>query len=213
MTGTSVEAQRSTMINSQLRTIGVNDPDVLSAVAAVGREKFMPAGRAGLAYADALVPIAAGRTMIEPMILALLLSHLRIQPNEKVLVIGCGTGYSAALVAQLTNHSTAIESNPALASFARDAGVAVTESPLSGGDPSGAPYDVMLIDGAVAQLPTALLAQLREGGRLGAVIIGDDGVGRATTGAVFAGHFAGNAVLETATTLLPGFERPRQFVF
>lgn len=208
-----MEAQRSTMINSQLRTIGVNDPAVLAAVAAVGREKFMPAGRASLAYADALVPIAAGRTMIEPMILALLLSHLRIQPGEKVLVIGCGTGYSAALVTQLTTRSLAIESNPALASFARNAGIAVTESPLSGGDPSGAPYDVILIDGAVAQLPAALLAQLREGGRLGAVIIGDDGVGRATTGAVFAGHFTGNAVLETATTLLPGFERPRQFVF
>lgn len=213
MSGTSVEAQRSMMINSQMRTIGVNDPDVLAAVAAVPREKFMPAGRSSLAYADALVPVAAGRTMIEPMILALLLSHLRIRPTEKVLVIGCGTGYSAAVVGQLTAHSRAIESNAELVAVARDAGVAVKLSALADGDAAGAPYDVMLIDGAVAMLPAALLAQLREGGRLGAVIIGDDGVGRATTGAVFAGNFAGNSVLETATTPLPGFERPRQFVF
>lgn len=206
-------AQRSAMIDSQMRTVGVNAPDVLAAVAAVPRENFVPAARASLAYADGAVALGNGRSLIEPMILGLLLTHLRIAPEERLLIVGAATGYSAAVAAGLTAHVTALESDPALAAHARAAGVAVVEGPLAAGWAAGAPYDVMLIDGAVPQLSPALIAQLRDGGRLGLVLIGADGVGRATVGRVAGGHFGGSSIIETAATPLPGFETPARFIF
>ena len=205
--------QRSAMIDSQLRTVGVNAPDVLSAVAAVPRERFVPAGRAALAYVDGAVDLGGGRSMIEPMILGLILTHLRIQPDERVLIIGAGTGYSAAVVNELTPFVTALESDAALAAHARAMGIAVVEGALVEGWASNAPYDVLLFDGALRYLPPALSAQLRDGGRVGLVQIGDDGVGRVTVGRVAAGHFGGSSFIETAATPLPGFEALARFVF
>ncbi len=205
--------QRSAMIDSQLRTVGVNEPDVLAAVAAVPRERFVPAARAALAYVDGAVALGGGRSMVEPMILGLLLTHLRIAPGEKVLIVGAATGYSAAVVAELTPHVTALECDGALAAHARSAGINVVEGPLAAGWAAGAPYDVLLIDGAVPALSAALIAQLRVGGRVGMVLIGEDGVGRATVGRVAGGHFGGSSIIETAATPLPGFEAPARFIF
>jgi protein-L-isoaspartate(D-aspartate) O-methyltransferase len=210
--------QRSAMVDSQLRTVGVNEPAVLAAIAATPRERFMPAGRAALAYTDGPVVLGPGRTMIEPMILGLLLTHLRVANAERVLIVGAGNGYSAAVVAALTPHVTAVESDPVLAATARaalagTAGVTLVEAALTAGAPAGAPYDVLLIDGAVAQLPAGLLAQLADGGRVGAVIVGPDGVASATVGRVVGGHFGGTRIIETGGPVLPGFERAKNFVF
>lgn len=204
---------RSAMVDRQLRTTGVNDPAVLAAMGRVPRERFVPAGRQPIAYADGLVPLAPGRAMIEPMTLGLLLTHLGVRPGEAVLVVGAGTGYSAAVLADMGAKVTAVETDAGLAAAAREAGVDVDSGPLAAGWPAGAPYDVLLVDGAVAALPPALLAQLRDGGRVGAIVVGDDGVGRAMVGSVVGGHFGGVARFEAAAPILPGFERPRAFVF
>ncbi|MGL4541628.1 MAG: protein-L-isoaspartate O-methyltransferase family protein, partial [Polymorphobacter sp.] len=167
---------------------------------------------------DAAVALGGGRSLIEPMILGLLLTHLRIEPTEKILIVGAATGYSAAVVAQLSPHVTALEADPALAAQARTAlastaGIAIVEGPLAGGWAAAARYDVVLVDGAISRLSPALMSQLREGGRVGMVLIGADGVGRATVGRVAGGHFGGTSIIETGAAPLPGFEAPARFVF
>ncbi len=209
----TVEARREAMIDSQLRTTGVNDAQVLAAFRAVDRERFVPPAAAPIAYADAAVDIAPGRVLLEPMVFALLLTHARIVPGERVLVVGAGTGYGAAVVAGLGAEVTALEEDASLAAAARANGVDVTVGPLAAGWPDGAPYDLILIDGAVALLPPALLVQVADGGRLAGVIVGDDGVGRATVGRVAGGRFAGTGFAETGAVVLPGFARAPAFVF
>jgi len=207
------ETMREAMVDSQLRPTGVNDPAILAAIRAVPRERFVPAARAGLAYADAAIEVAPGRWLVEPLIAGLLLTHARIVPGDRVLVVGAGTGYAAAVIGRLSRHVTALEGDPALVVAARGNGVDVVVGPLADGWAANAPYDLIFIDGAAATLPPALLGQCAQDGRLAAVIIGDDGVGRATVGRVAAGHFAGTGFFETGAVVLPGFGRAPKFVF
>lgn len=207
------EARREAMIDSQLRTTGVNDATVLAAFRSLDRARFVPPAAAALAYADAAVPVAPGRVMLEPMILGLLLTHARIAAGDRVLVVGAGTGYTAALVAALGAEVTALEEDTGLAATARANGVAVVEGPLAAGWPAAASYDLVLLDGAAADLPPALLAQVAARGQLAGVIVGDDGVGRATVGRVVGGRFAGTGFAETGASVLPGFARAPAFVF
>ena len=207
------ETMRTAMIDRQLRTTGVNDPAVLTALRAVERERFVPAARRSLAYTDAAIELAPGRWLMEPMSFALLLNHAAVLPTDRVLVVGAGTGYGASVLLQLTAQVIALEEDTALAAAARANGLTVVEGPLVDGWAAGAPYDLIVCDGAVAIVPPALLAQLTDGGRLAAVIVGDDGVGRATVGRYAAGHFAGTAFIEAGVQLLPGFARAPHFVF
>ena len=211
-----VDARREAMIDSQLRPTGVNDPSVLAAFREVDRVRFVPAAASAVAYSDAAIPLAAGRAMLEPMVLGLLLTHAKIAVGGRVLIVGAGTGYTAAIAAALGARVTALESDVGLAATARanlGSGAAVVEGPLPAGWAEGAPYDLVLLDGAAADLPRALLDQIVDGGRLAGVIVGDDGVGRATVGRVAAGHFAGTGFAETGAPVLPGFARARAFVF
>ncbi len=208
------DERREAMIDRQLRPTGVNDPAVLAAFRAVDRARFVPPAAASLAYADAAVPIAPGRVLLEPMVLGLLLTHARVHAGERVLVVGAGMGYSAAVLAALGCRVTALEVDEGLAATARGLleGVEVVTGPLAAGWPAGAPYDLILIDGAAAELPADLLAQ-GEGGRLAGVIVGDDRVAGATVGRIVGGHFAGTAFAETGAPVLPGFARAPAFVF
>jgi protein-L-isoaspartate(D-aspartate) O-methyltransferase len=211
-----VDARREAMIDSQLRPTGVNDPSVLAAFRAVDRARFVPTAASALAYSDAAVPLTSGRAMLEPMILGLLLTHAKVAVGARVLVVGAGTGYAAAIVAALGGRVTALESDGGLAATARanlGPSVAVAEGPLNDGWPIGGPYDLVLLDGAAADLPRALLDQIVDGGHLAGVIVGDDGVGRATVGRVAAGHFAGIGFAETGAAVLPGLARAHAFVF
>jgi protein-L-isoaspartate(D-aspartate) O-methyltransferase len=212
-----VEARREAMVDSQLRTTGVNDPAVLAAFQRVDRAQFVPQAAASLAYADTAVTIAPGRALLEPMTLGLLLTHAAAAAGARVLVVGAGTGYSAAVLDALGADVTAVEADPALAAAARanlaGSRVAVVEGELAAGWPAAAPYDLILIDGAAAVLPPALLAQVADGGRLAGVIVGADGIGRATAGRVAGGHFAGTGFAETGARVLPGFARTAAFVF
>ncbi|KAB7643702.1 protein-L-isoaspartate O-methyltransferase family protein [Polymorphobacter fuscus] len=204
---------RQTMIDSQLRTVGIMDADVVRAFGAVPRERFMPAAAVGLAYADAAIEVAPGRWLLEPMTLGLLLQNARVMPSDRVLVVGAATGYTAAILAEIGARVTALESDAGLAALAQAAGVAVVSGPLVDGWAADAPYDLVVFEGAIALVPPAIAAQLAPGGRAAAVVR-DGAVGSAHAGPVLAdGSIGGLAFLEVAARPLPGFERPRRFAF
>jgi protein-L-isoaspartate(D-aspartate) O-methyltransferase len=216
MTEQNFEAMRRAMVASQLRTTGVNDPRVVAAMGAVARERFIPAERRALAYADTLVPIGHGRQLNPPMALGRMLTEARLRGGEKALVIGAATGYSAALLARLAGSVTALEEEPELAAFAREAlagfGVDLVEGPLAQGHAAGAPYDFVLIDGAVEHVPTSIVDQVADGGEVALALV-EDGVTRLCIGRVVAGAFGTTTYSDAATAVLPGFEKPRGFSF
>ncbi len=217
MTEHNFEQMRRAMVASQLRTTGVNDPRVVAAMGAVPRERFVPAERCALAYADTLVPVGHGRELNSPMALGRMLSEARLRGHERALAIGVATGYSAAVLARLAGSVTAVEEEPELAGFARDAlagtGVELlVEGPLSEGHAAGAPYDFILIDGAVEHVPQAIVDQLADGGEFALALV-DEGVTRLCVGRVAGGAFGTTAVSDAAAALLPGFEKPRGFSF
>jgi protein-L-isoaspartate(D-aspartate) O-methyltransferase len=210
------EAMRRAMVASQLRTTGVDDPRVLAAMGEVKRELFVPEDRLALAYADASVPLLPGRDLNSPMALGRLLTEAAPRPGDKALVVGAATGYSAALLARLVASVVALEEDPRLAARARallaGSGVAVVEGPLERGHGEGAPYDLILIDGAVELVPDSLIAQLRDGGRLAAAIL-DEGVTRIAIGRKAGEGFGMVSVADVAAAILPGFARPPAFAF
>ncbi len=213
MFNSNSEALRTAMVDRQLQTAGVNDPALLAALRQVPRERFIPAAKRSLAYTDAAIELVPGRWLIEPMSLALLLNHAQVLHSDRVLIVGAGSGYSTAIVELLAGRVAALESDVALVAMARSSGTDIVEGPLTEGFAADAPYDLIFIDGAVATVPDMLLRQLAPGGRLAAVVVGDDGVGRVTVGTYAAGHYAGTSFIEAGVHLLPGFARAPQFVF
>ncbi|MGE3149709.1 MAG: protein-L-isoaspartate O-methyltransferase [Pseudorhodoplanes sp.] len=213
---------RRMMVDGQVRIQDVTDPVVQAAMLAVPRELFMPAGQEKLAYLDlpVAVPSAKGpRRLLTPMVIGRLLQALEIGANDRVLDVGCATGYAAALLGRMTNSVIALEEDPALADTARRAlagagasHVAVMSGPLPAGWPQGAPYDVILVEGAVEIRLEALCGQLREGGRL-ACIQGHGPAGKAMLFRSFDGDVTGQPIFDAAGTILPGFAAPETFVF
>ena len=177
---------RQNMVANQLKPSEVSDPRVLRAMAEVPRELFLPKQLRGIAYADEDIPLPGGGHLIEPLAFARMVQAARIRPDDVVLVIGCGTGYAGAVIAKLAATVILLEPDAATAEAvelaldrigADNVVVAVAEAGAVG-HPSQAPYDVILVAGAVRDVPAALTDQLGEGGRLVAVV--DDGrVGRA----------------------------------
>jgi len=216
MTEHAFEQMRRAMVASQLRTTGVNDPRVIGAMGAVPRERFIPAERRALAYADALVPLGGARQLNSPMALGRMLTEAHLTGDEHALVIGAATGYSAAVLARLVRTVIAIEEDPALARFASDAlagsGVTLVEGPLTEGHAAGAPYDFVLIDGAVEQVPRAIIDQVTDGGEVALALL-EQGVSRLCVGRVVAGAFGATAYADAAAAALPGFGTPRGFSF
>jgi protein-L-isoaspartate(D-aspartate) O-methyltransferase len=216
MTEQNFEQMRKAMVASQLRTTGVNDPRVIAAMAAVPRERFVPADRRALAYADTLVPLDGGRALNPPMAVGRLLTEAQLRGHERALVIGAATGYSAALLVRLAGSVVALEEDKDLLAFARDAlagtGVELVAGPLADGWKAGGPYDFILVDGAVEQVPQAIVDQAADGGRIALAII-DQGVSRLSVGRVAAGAFGATAFSDAAAAALPGFSKPRTFSF
>lgn len=216
MTEQNFEQMRRAMVASQLRTTGVNDPRVVAAMGAVARERFVPERMRPIAYADRTLPIGAGREMNSPMALGRMLTEARLRGHERALVVGAGTGYGAAVLARLVADVIALEEDPELASFARDAlqgtGVRLVQGPLTEGWTEGAPYDFILIDGAVEQVPDVIVSQLAEGAELAAAIL-DQGVCRLSVGRRAGGGFGMTAFSDAAAAVLPGFQKPRGFSF
>lgn len=216
--------QRKNMVESQVRPSDVTDRRILNAMLAVPRETFVPSGLKPLAYMDeALTLVRAGagvaaRGMMAPRPFARLLQLAEIEAGDVVLDIGCASGYSAAVISRLAQTVVALESDSALADLATkslaDLGAdntAVVTGDLEVGYASEGPYDAIVIEGAIEQLPPVLLDQLKDGGRLVAVAAGlpSHAVVWRRTGRLSDRRVA----FEAAAPVLPGFERKFQFVF
>ncbi len=214
---------RRTMVDSQLRTFDVNDLALLAAMESIPRERFVPPGRESLAYIDQDVPVAesAGerRFMLAPMVLGRLIQALDIGPGSKILDVACGFGYSAAVMARLGAAVIALEADETMVEAARARlaglgveGVAVVSGPLDEGYPKGAPYDAILINGAIEQKPRRLLEQLADGGRL-ACIEGRGRAARATLHVRSGDAFGARALFDAAAPVLAAFREEPGFVF
>src|SRR5687768_4759294 len=205
-------AARRSMIDSQLRPVGVTDAAVLEAMNAVPREQFVPEEVRPLAYADRSLAIGDGRFLAAPAVLAKLLTQMAPQKGQRALVVGAGTGYSAAVLSAIGCDAIALETSAELAARVRELGIEVVEGKLQAGHEARAPYDLILIDGAVEYLPEAIIDQLADGGRLGTALV-DRGVTRLIVGQKVAGAFGYLSIADAGVAPLPGFSRPRAFTF
>ena len=205
-------AARLAMVENQLRPQGVVDPAVTAAMGAVERERFVPDAARPLAYVDRALALGGGRFLPAPAVLGQLLTQMMPELGRRALVVAAGTGYSAAVLIAIGLEVVAVESAPELAAVARQLGIQVVEGPLEQGDPRGGAYDLILIDGAVEVIPEAIVAQLADGGRLGTALI-ERGVTRLIVGRKAGDAFGYLSFGDAGVPALPGFSRPKEFIF
>jgi protein-L-isoaspartate(D-aspartate) O-methyltransferase len=215
---------RTTMVDCQIRTVDVTEYDVLDAFAAVPRENFVPDHLKPLAYIDEDTLVSAAgatpRYVMEPGPLAKLVQLAGIQPTDRVLDVGSTTGYSAAILGRLAASVVGLESDEALAAAARDnlaalgvSNVEIVVGALTEGHAAKAPYDVILLEGAVDLIPPALFDQIGEGGRIIAVVGANGLAAKAMIYTRSGGSVSGRPVFNTSVRPLPGFQKPKAFVF
>ena len=218
-------AARRMMVDGQVRTSDVTDLRLIAVMQELPRERFLPDAKAALAYLDLDVPVteakdgAPARRLLKPMVLAKLIQAAEIRGSDHVLDVGCATGYASAVLERLAHSVVALEQDPSLARLAEanlhavgavNATVAV--GPLTDGWPAGAPYDVILLNGAAEVAPKALLRQLKDGGRLVGVL-GRAPAAKAMLYRAFGQEFSGRPIFDAAAPLLPGFAQPATFAF
>lgn len=207
---------RSAMIDSQLRTNDVIDPAVIGAMAAVAREAHVPAAMGGVAYMDRAIALGHGRALNAPLVTGRMLAAAAIRPAMRVLLIGSATGYTAALLALLGADVTAVEEAGDLMAAAKAAtlndSIRWVEGPLNGGAPDAAPFDRIIIEGAIETLPDPLVAQLADGGRLVAARR-EGAVTRLVEGVKAGGTVALRSFADMDVAPLPGFAAPSGFRF
>jgi protein-L-isoaspartate(D-aspartate) O-methyltransferase len=217
--------QRENMVESQVRPSDVTDRRIPRAMKAVPREVFVPAARRSLAYLDIDLAVDGSgqpptpRAILAPRTFAKLLQLAAVEPTDVALDIGCATGYSAAILGQLAQKVVALESDAALVHEAAKAlamlkadNVMVVEGNLTAGYPAQGPFDVIVVEGAVARVPDALLGQLKDGGRLVA-IFSDGRTGRAAVWQRAGETISERDGFDAVAPYLPGFEPIRGFVF
>jgi protein-L-isoaspartate(D-aspartate) O-methyltransferase len=212
---------RMNMVESQIRPNKVTDPAVLSAFLEVPRELFVPEALRGTAYIDEDLPVGRNRFLMEPMVLARLVQAATVKATDRALVVAGGTGYDAAVLGRLAESVVSVEADAAMVDATRNVLVAagadrvtvVTGDPTKG-HAASAPYDVILLSGAVAHVPEALTDQLSEGGRLvGVVKTGEGAVGQAMLIERVPGGLSRRVLFDAAIAELPGFEPAPAFVF
>lgn len=207
---------RRAMVSNQLRTNAVADAAVLAAMESVPREAFVGQEQSAAGYLDTIVPLGEGRGLNPPIATGRLLAALQPRAGERALVIGAGTGYSAALLAALGCRVTALEVSPDLAARAETAlegtSASVVRGPLAAGWAADAPYDIILFDGAVPHFPDGLVGQAAAGGRIAGAIL-DRGVTRLAIGRRSEHGFGVTCFADVETAELPGFAPAPAFTF
>jgi protein-L-isoaspartate(D-aspartate) O-methyltransferase len=214
---------RQKMVDGQVRPSDVTDIRIIDAMLAVPREAFIPQNQRAMAYLDLDLDVSEGasakRFLIKPVVIAKMLQAAEIRDTDNVLVVGCATGYAAAVAAKLAGRVTATESDSSLAAKARDVlaqlglgNVTVREAAAADGDSADAPYDVIVLDGATEITPDRLYAQLRNGGRLVGVFATTQPP-RATIVTRSHDDFGHRALFDAVVPVLPGLERLPAFVF
>lgn len=211
------EDARHAMVASQLRTSGVSDPRVVATMSSVRREDFVGGENGEAAYRDTPLVLANGRFQNAPLTTARLIVEAHIAVGDHVLLIGATGGYTAAVLARLAGSVTAVESDATLVADARrnladEDGVSIVEGALHAGAADAAPFDVLIVDGAIESLPASLAAQVRPGGRIVAGIA-DRGVTRLATAIRGAGEVVLEPFADIDCVVLPGFARPHAFHF
>lgn len=212
-------ARRVMMVDTQVRPHDVTKFPIIEAMLSVPREVYVPAAKREAAYVGENVDIGGGRVVLEARTLAKLLDALDVQPTDIVLDLGCGLGYSAAVIARMAEAVVAVEEDEALATAAQNTlaaqgvdNAAVVAGPLAKGDAKHGPYDVITLQGGVEEVPTALLDQLKDGGRIGAIFM------EGALGTVKIGHKAGGKVVwrfayHATAPVLAGFASRHAFAF
>lgn len=213
------EFARRRMVDTQIRPVKVNDPRIIKAMRELPRERFVPPDRADIAYMDQDVPLGGGRVLTEPRVIARLLQVLVPHHGERALVVGAGTGYAACLLQSMDLDVVALEQNEALAAIGRRLvaefapAVRYRDGTLSAGCSDAAPYDLILIDGAVRQIPAALAAQLAPAGRIAGVLALPGRVATAFLAEASAAGLRPRPQFDAATPLLPELAPAPRFSF
>ncbi len=208
------------MVENQLRANRVTEERLVDAFSELPRERFVPAALAGIAYVDEDLQVAPGRWLAEPMVLGRLIQALEIGISDMVLDLACATGYSTAVLARLAGTVVAVEPDASLAARANETlnalsvdNAVVVPGAVADGYAKQAPYDAVLVNGAIAEVPQAIIDQLAEGGRLAVVIKDGPGLGRATLYRKQGGLMGHRVLFDAGTPVLPGFAREPGFVF
>jgi protein-L-isoaspartate(D-aspartate) O-methyltransferase len=214
----AMRAARVNMIDAQIRAADVTDPRILAALAAVAREKFVPGSRQALAYADVPVEVAPGRYLLDPRSLAKALQLAEVRESDRALDVGCGTGYSSAVLGRLVRSVVALEQDADLVRIASQAlenaqgDVEVTQGALIDGFKMGGPYDLILVNGSIETRPETLLEQLAEGGRL-VCFMSQGPQGRAVLFVREHGQVGSRPGFDASVPALAGFKKAMGFIF
>lgn len=212
-------AAREAMVDRQVRPSDVTRYPIIEAMLAVPREDFVPEPLKPVAYLGEHVPLAPGRVLLDPRVFAKLLDALAVGPRDLVLDVGCGLGYSAAVLARMAEAVVALESDPAMAAEAERLialhsvdNAVVQAGPLDAGVAAHGPFDAIMIEGAVEVLPETIAAQLKPGGRVAAIFV-DGSRGQARLGLQTPAGIAWRRIFDATAPVLPGFAATKAFEF
>jgi protein-L-isoaspartate(D-aspartate) O-methyltransferase len=216
---TDFATARRHMVDGQVRTADVTDLRILAAMLEIPRENFVPSSAAGLAYLDLdlAVGAAGARRLLKPMVLAKLIHAANVASSDRVLDVGCSTGYAAAILSRIAGQVIALEQDSGLAqtahaALASQSNVNVVSGPLIAGWPQGAPYDVILLEGATEIAPHTFLGQLKDGGRL-VCVLGSGPAAKAMLYCRSGEELGGRPIFDASAAVLPGFARAPVFAF
>ncbi len=215
---TDFAARRTMMVDTQVRPSDVTKYPIIEAMLTIPREAFVPADKREAAYVGEHVGLGGGRVVIDPRTLAKMLDALDVQPTETVLDLGCGLGYSTAVIARMAEAVVAVEEDEAMAAEAQRIlsshgadNAAVVTGKLAQGAAKSGPYDVIVLQGAIEQLPEAIAAQLKEGGRVAALFM-EGNLGVLRVGYKIDGRITWRQAFNASAPVLPGFAAHRAFV-